>query len=42
MLKYDKRDAKSGQHGKFDSLQEGPFKIIRCKGHNAFELENMK
>ena len=42
VLKYHERATKPGQHGKFDSLWEGPFKIIRCTKHNTFKLENME
>lgn len=42
VLKFNKRAAKLGQHKKFDSLWEGPFKIIQCKKHNACKLENME
>ncbi|XP_059078062.1 uncharacterized protein LOC131876636 [Cryptomeria japonica] len=41
VLKYNERMAKPGQHAKFDCLWEGPFRIIGCKGFNAFELEDM-
>lgn len=41
VLKYNERTAKPGQHTKFDCLWEGPFRIIRCKGFNTFELEDM-
>lgn len=42
VLKFNERATKPGQHEKFDSLSEGPFKIIQCKQHNVFELENME
>ncbi|XP_057871371.1 uncharacterized protein LOC131077818 [Cryptomeria japonica] len=41
VLKYNERAAKPSQHAKFDSLWEGPFRIINCKGFNSFDLEDM-
>ncbi|XP_059076739.1 uncharacterized protein LOC131876002 [Cryptomeria japonica] len=41
VLKYNERMAKLGQHAKFDCLWEGPFRIVGCKGFNAFKLEDM-
>ncbi|XP_057862520.2 uncharacterized protein LOC131070876 [Cryptomeria japonica] len=42
VLKYNERVARLGQHAKFDGLWEGPFRIMNCKGFNAFDFENMQ
>ncbi|XP_059073540.1 uncharacterized protein LOC131874267 [Cryptomeria japonica] len=41
VLKYNERAAKPSQHAKFDCLWEGPFRILNCKGFNAFKLEDI-
>lgn len=42
VLNFNERATKPSQHGKFDNLWEDSFKIIQCKEHNAFELEDME
>eukprot|EP00253_Pinus_taeda_P026158 PITA_26158 len=41
VLKWDARDEEKGQHGKFENLWKGPFKIAAYRGHNAFLLKEM-
>lgn len=41
VLKWDVLKSGPGKHTKFDHLWAGPFIIIECKEHNAFQLSNM-
>jgi len=41
VLKWDARNEEKGNHGKFENLWKGPFKIAAYRGQNAFLLKEM-
>ena len=41
VLKWDELKSRPGKHSKFDAFWSGPFIIIECKEHNAFQLSTM-
>lgn len=42
VLKWDELKSRSGKHTKFDSFWGGPFVILECKEHNAYQLSTME
>jgi hypothetical protein len=42
VLLWDKRNEKYGDHGKFDSLWLGPYRIDMVVGPNTFQLSNLE
>lgn len=42
VLKWDELKSRPGKHTKFDSFWGGPFVIIECKEHNAFQLSTLE
>lgn len=41
VLMWDVLKSRPGHHSKFDNIWTGPFMIVDCKEHNAFQLSKM-